>query len=229
MELTTPKPRNILLIAGILFAVLFYPLMGKLVTAAGYTQSYIFYTRLIIWLEVALLFFYARLVEKNQLLLWKEEGYNVKFYIKSFFALYGLAIIAGIISNIPVWLGGSNNRAIMNVMVATLNKNMILLFFSAATAGITEEFIFRAYMVPRLELVFKNKYMPVIISSALFGAIHYRYHSVTEVIFAGLFGAIFAIHYQKYRNIRILMFTHGCVDLVSFLIIGLHESRIHHH
>ncbi|ASU33155.1 CPBP family intramembrane glutamic endopeptidase [Mucilaginibacter xinganensis] len=227
METISLKRSNTILIIGVLIAFLYYPSVGFVTfKGAGYTVNTLFISRLFIWLEVALLYFYARLVEKENFLLWPDTKQAFWFYPASFGALYLLTIGAGIISKIPMLFGLHDNRQIMLYMLSVVNKSWPLLIFSAVTAGFTEEMIFRGYLLPRLELLFKNKYMPVIISSLMFGLIHFRYQSYIEVIFATLFGVVFAIHYQWYRNIRVLIFTHACVDLVSFLVFRL---AMHYH
>jgi len=222
MDLTFSTRQKIIITAGILIAFFYYPLAGSIsFRGNGYTVHTLFISRLVIWFEVVVLFLYVTYAEKSKLLLWPESKQTFWFYPASFGALYLLGIGAGVVSKAPALFGLHDNRVIMIHMIVILNKSLPLLIFSAITAGIVEELIFRGYLVPRLELIFKNKYMPVIISSLMFGLIHFRYHSYSEVIFATLFGGVFAIHYQWYRNIKILIVTHACVDLVSFLIFRL--------
>lgn len=222
MDEISPKPANTTLIAltvGILLAFFYYPVIGHLVfTGRGYTTGTVFWSRIFIWLELPLLYFYAHKIEKTDVLLWQEKAYGFWWYPACFFVLYLLAIAAGALSVIPRLFGWHDNQEIMQQMQKIINKNIAFVFFGSITAGITEELIVRGYILPRLEVLFNNKYMPVIISSLMFGAMHFRYFSLTEVIFATLFGVVFAIHYQKYRNIKILMVTHALIDLISFLV-----------
>ncbi|MDP9080901.1 MAG: CPBP family intramembrane metalloprotease [Bacteroidota bacterium] len=227
MDLTLSNRHKIILTAGILIACFYYPLVGFVsFRGNGYTVNTLFISRLVIWFEVVILYLYATYAEKSKLLLWTESKQKFWFYPASFSALYLLTIGAGIVSKAPALIGLRDNREIMIHMITILNKSLPLLVFSAITAGATEELIFRGYLVPRLELIYNNKYMPVIISSLAFGLIHFRYHSYQEVIFASLFGVVFAIHYQWYRNIKILIVSHAIVDLVSFLIFRL---AMHYH
>jgi membrane protease YdiL (CAAX protease family) len=220
-----PNPLNrhtIILTAGVLIAFFYYPLVGFIsFQGKGYTVNSLFISRLVICFEVVILYLYATYAEKTKFLWWPESKQAFWFYPASFGALYLLTIGAGIISKAPALLGFHDNREIMFHMVTILNKSWPLLIFGAITAGVVEELIFRGYLVPRLELIFKNKYMPVIISALMFGFVHFRYHSYSEVIFASLFGVVFAIHYQWYRNIKILIVSHAIVDLVSFLVFRL--------
>ncbi len=221
------KHSNTLLITGIAIAILFYPVVGGLLYwGRPYSVANIFTSRLLIWLEVLLLYFYARKVERNNLLLWSEVDYGFWFYPASVLVLYLLAIANGVISSIPRFFGWHDNYKVVNSMMGLITKNTALMIFGGITAGVTEELIFRAYLVPRLTLLFKNRYLPVIISSLMFAAIHYRYYNLKEVIFAFLIGVIFAIHYQMYRNIKVLMLTHAIIDLIAFLIFR--TAQAHH-
>ena len=71
-------------------------------------------------------------------------------------------------------------------------------------------------MLSRLSLISKNRFLPVVISAVLFSALHYRYFSVTEFVFAFMIGIVFGIYYQEYRNIKVLMVTHFLIDFISF-------------
>jgi membrane protease YdiL (CAAX protease family) len=227
MDATIPKRDNTILICGVIIAFLFFPVIGRLVFL-GQTPnlSTLFYSRLIIWLEVIILFFYAKWIEKDKFLLWPEKSYGFWFYPASFGALLLLKIGVGTIAVIPRLLGWHDNQQVVTLMFTILSKSMPLMAFTMITAGITEELIFRAYLVPRLELLFNNKYMPVILSSLMFSSIHYRYFSVGEIIFTFCFGIVFAIHYQWYRNIKILIVAHAIFDLISFSVFKL--AQIYH-
>jgi membrane protease YdiL (CAAX protease family) len=66
----------------------------------------------------------------------------------------------------------------MKVLVQVLKKKLLLVF-TCLTAGITEEIIFRGYLLPRLEILLKNKNLSVIISSLFLDL----YIMVTELVF----------------------------------------------
>lgn len=87
--------------------------------------------------------------------------------------------------------------------------------FTCFTAGVTEELIFRGYIMTRLSLLFKNNYMPIILSALAFSALHYGYKSLRELIFAFLIGILFGTYYQRYRNIKVLIAAHFMVDIIN--------------
>ena len=226
MNTITDNRNKIILILGVLFAFFYYPVLGHFAFyGRSHTIQTVFYSRLFIWLEVGLLFCYARWVEKRRFLLWADKPYGFWFYPASFGALYLLTIGAGIVSKIPLAFGVHDNQQVVREMATIVNKNMPLMVFAAITAGVTEELIFRAYLVPRLEMIFKNKSAAVIVSALMFSLVHYHYFSIGETIFTFCLGVVFAIYYQWYRNIKVLIFTHAFIDFVSFLIFGYLQAH----
>jgi membrane protease YdiL (CAAX protease family) len=93
-----------------------------------------------------------------------------------------------------------------------------LVWLTAITAGITEELMLRAYLIPRLQLLFKNDYIPVIVSSVLFGFLHFGYGTALNIVGPMVIGLIFGFHYVRYRNIKILIIVHFLWD---YLLIAL--------
>ena len=213
------KPNKSVIIIGILAAFLL-PL-GLTIAVGSLNINYydkLFYSRFIPWLTVLLLFLYARKVERQDFLLWAESKPALGFFLVSVVVLYLLSIAAAIVSSIPTLFGWHENNEVMKKIVKLLKGRQVFIFYIALTAGITEEFIFRGYMLTRLSQLFKNPYIPVIISSLLFGALHYKYNSLREVIFAFLIGIIFSIYYLKYRNIKALMAAHFFIDFINLTL-----------
>jgi membrane protease YdiL (CAAX protease family) len=224
----TTKPSNAILIAGILLALLYYPLLGHLVfMGQPHNISTLIYSRLFIWSELVLLYIYATRMERLPVFLWKDEPHDFGFWTLSFFVLYLLCMAAGFIAYLPRLFGYHDNMQRIVSTEQLVSKNLFVLFFSCITAGITEEFIFRGYMLPRLELLFNNKLVAALVSALMFGILHYGYFSITKVVATALIGLLFALHYQKYRNIKLLMAFHALLDTVSFLAYRIHPVHLH--
>ncbi|MDB5135589.1 MAG: amino terminal protease self-immunity, partial [Mucilaginibacter sp.] len=202
-------------IAGIAIALLFYPIMGTLVLSKSMNPLWrIFLSRIIIWGTLPLLYKYALKVEGRPFFLWPEKKQNIFFYVVAIVALFALIYVAHVISSIPTRLGFHDNYTMLKYWKSILKQNKAMLVFVGITAGITEELLLRAYVLPRLSLLFKTGYWPVIISSLLFSLLHLSYGSLTECIFTFLFGAVSALCYQKYQNIKVLMVFHAAYDLL---------------
>jgi membrane protease YdiL (CAAX protease family) len=167
-----------------------------------------------------LLWLFSNKLEKQNLLIWQEKRYKFSTYIISIILIYVVLFIGLIFINSFLFLLGSNKPSTKLLeFAAILRGNKFLLIFTALTAGVVEELIFRGYLQPRLELIFKNPYLAIIISSILFGALHYRYGTVINVIVPFFIGLVFSYYYWKYRNITVIIITHFLWDLISMLVL----------
>lgn len=217
--LTYPnKPNNIILFAGIILTlallILFDTWFGHL-QMAYYDK--LFYSRFIYWGIMGILLFYSLKAER-QPLLWKEENNTIGFFLLSVLVLYVLTIMAAIISAIPALFGEHENNAIMKKIITLITGHQAMIFFIALTAGVTEEVIFRGYLLTRLSQWLKNNAVAVIVSSLLFAALHYKYGSIRELIFTFLIGVLFSIYYIRYRNIKAIIVTHFLIDYINMNI-----------
>jgi len=213
-----------LVIVGIILPFLIVPFLSLLILQKGQDFSYLFLlSRFIIWATLGLLFLYARYGELQNFLLWEEEKYDWTFYVMWIVVLYLLCFFSQIISAIP-YLAGLRQTSPNMIRLQHLMKGYPGLgMFTAITAGITEELFFRGYMMSRLALFFKNMHVQVLISAALFCSIHISYHYWGEIIFSFLLGLIFGYHYQRYRNIKVLIVVHFIVDAVATILMMHHK------
>lgn len=169
------------------------------------------------WLALLFVWVYSTKIEKQKLLIWQEKQYGLWMHIKSILAILGsiiaIAIPVFIVINL-LHLGKASTRG--NELRAILQANRPLLLFIALSAGITEEFIFRGYLLPRFEILFKNSYIAIIVSSVLFGLLHLGYGTIGQVVGPFIIGLVLSVYYWKYRNIAIPIISHFLWDFVSF-------------
>lgn len=211
----TKKPT---LIIGILLSVIlpflaiYFSLLVKKLGFGNETQFYI--SRFAIWVSLLLLFLYSFKIEKQPFLLWGETEYSFSAFAKALFITFVKLFIAVYFTSLLIMLLKLHAESVvLNRALALFKKSYFLLFFTCVTAGITEELIFRGYLLPRLELAFKNKNLAIIISSFLFGLLHIGYGTLLNVIGPIVIGTVFAFQYEKYRNIKILIICHFLWDL----------------
>jgi membrane protease YdiL (CAAX protease family) len=207
---------NTLILTGIAIAILFYPIVGTFVLRALTPVGKLIISRVLIWLTLPVLRQYAHKVEGRDFFLWKEREYGPFFYPVGIIALGALIFICILIAAIPHALGFHDNYTMVKYWDAILKKSPWLLAFVSITAGVTEELMVRAYILPRLSLIFKSNYMPVIASALLFATLHIGYWNLSEIIFTFLFGIVCAVCYQQFRNIKVLIIFHALYD---FLIL----------
>jgi membrane protease YdiL (CAAX protease family) len=210
------KPKNIFLLVGIILA--FIIPLGLSIWMGNMHISYIdklFYSRFFYWATVVFMFFYALKIERQPLLIWPESKPTLGFFLLSVLVLYLLFIVAAIASAMPILFGLREDNTMVKMITRILKGHEALLFFIALTAGVTEELIFRGYLLTRLEQLFKNNNVAIIVSSLLFSALHYKYGSLHELIFAFLIGFIFSVYYVKYRNIKAIILVHFLIDFIN--------------
>lgn len=222
MQDKTPAPQlnKTAIIIGIVIAAAFPSVAMALFSGIHLAPTAsLFYSRFVFWGEVLFLWWYAKQYENQSLIIWKEKESGTRFIIEWVFLLFLLAMAANILSVITKLLGFHENYPLMRAIAKFLADKPFLVIFVSATAGFCEEVIFRGYILTRLSLLFRNQYVPVVISGVLFSAMHYKYHSVREFLFTFLFAMITGLHYNRYRNIKPLIIVHFLVDWVALSLL----------
>ena len=177
------------------------------------------YSRLFCWLTLILIFLYSSKIEKQKILIWPETKYSFGYYLKSIIStlllIFGISLVLGFL----IKLGKINiNNSRLEEIIQILRNNKYLLIFATLTAGVTEELIFRGYLIPRLQQLIKNKYLIIFLSALFFGIAHVEYQSITKMIITFVIGLMFGTHYYKYRNIKILIISHFIWDLIGLTL-----------
>ena len=216
LTVSTKKTSNAVLIAGIAIVFVLPIILTEIIATSNLDYiDRIFYSRFIYWLDSAVIVLYAYFAEHQKPLLWRAKQRDIGFFIVSVIVLYFLSLGCSVVSLIPKFLGWKENDDVIKKLADIFRGRTALIIFISLTAGVTEEFLFRGYILTRLSLVFKNKYLPIIVSAILFSALHYRYHSLREYIVTFSIGLLYGAYYQKYRNIVALMAVHFLVDFIS--------------
>lgn len=100
-------------------------------------------------------------------------------------------------------------------------------------AAFGEETMFRGYMFERLSKLFGHgvwaKILIVLITSALFGLVHYSVQGLAGVEQAAIVGLVFGSIFATTRQIFLLMFAHAAFDLTALAMIYWNlESAVAH-
>ena len=226
MEKTSDK-RIVFAIGIIGIVVLFFllatfsiPILLKISGEPALNGFLFFVNRMFIWLVLLLLWLYAKHVEKESLLLWPQQKRKILFSLVAIFSILlviflGNMLISKILSHFTI--SATSQKF---VEYSTLFKhNIPLLIFTAATAAIVEELIFRGYIQPRIEFIFKKPIWGIIGSALLFASLHLSYATWLQFLGPLFMSFIFSIFYWKYRNIKILIICHFLIDLIGLLSI----------
>ncbi|MFV8359288.1 CPBP family intramembrane glutamic endopeptidase [Flavobacterium sp. LS1P3] len=210
------------LIGGILFLLLVLFTVAasfQLLEHTNFSKQITFsISRLAIWFCLFLLYMYSIKFEKQPFLLWTEEKYSLIFFLKSVVKLMLSLFLTMLVVYFIFKIADSNiDSKKINEVMKLFKNNIFLILFTSITAGVTEELIFRGYLIPRLEILLKNTPVAILTSSILFGLIHYSYGTLIQIIGPIFIGFLFAVHYKKYKNIKILIMCHFLWDLLVLL------------
>ncbi|SRR5258708_4490812 len=209
---------NTIIISGIAIAVLFHQVAGIFVTTRGMMPVLrLLFSDTLAWATLPLLYLYATKVEGRDFFLWKEKARTVWFYIAAIVVLFVLTFCSRFIASIPRLLGFHDDYTVMKYWHTILKNDKPMLVFTCLTAGFTEELLMRAYVLPRLYLLFRSGYLPIIISALIFSLLHLGYGNLSECIFTFVFGLICALFYKKFQSIQVLIIFHFLYDLFAFL------------
>jgi membrane protease YdiL (CAAX protease family) len=86
--------------------------------------------------------------------------------------------------------------------------------FLSLTAGITEEFIFRGFLLAALTAVTGSAGVAVALSSAVFGILH-AYQNPLGAARAGVLGAVLAVPLLATGSLFPSMVAHAAIDVLS--------------
>jgi hypothetical protein len=209
------------MIAGVFLAVILFVsiitgFFGLLHSKSLDTETNFWISRWVFWILVLIMFLYAQKVEKKPLLLWKEQKKKPLFYLLSIIIVLIVVTISSIgLSVIEKTFGVVQNDRVLKELIALVCGNKLLLVFVCLTAGVTEELIFRGYLLPRLEILFKNKWAAIIISALLFGLAHVGFGDLNRMLGPFIIGIVFAIYYSRYRSLSVLIICHFLMDFYS--------------
>ncbi len=187
----------------------------------------LFASRILFWLPLLVVFIYARKVEKQKLLIWEERKTEVWEYLVSVLAIFiALLIGLGIIGTILKLLNFHNESDKFLQLLEIFRANQWLIFVTAITAGVVEELTFRGYLIPRLIVLVKSPAVAILLSSVLFGLLHFGYGTVIQIIGPFFIGFIFALYYYKFRNIKVLIFCHIMWDVMAIYLKVLFAEEL---
>jgi len=206
-----------------IFPLFFSPVVLQLFGISQINGNVLFISRSFYWVGLALVWIYTVKVEKQNLLVWQDRRYKFSLYIVSIIAIYITLIVGlGLIRTLYSLTHFSQTSDRLAGLVNIFRQNKSLLVFCALTAGVTEEIIFRGYIQPRLQIIFRSPFLGILTSSVLFGLLHYGYGTAINMITTFFIGFVFAFYYCQFRNIKVLIIFHFLWDLMVFYSLLKH-------
>jgi membrane protease YdiL (CAAX protease family) len=141
-------------------------------------------------------------------------------------------IILGVLLFVPLFIGAGILGAVLSAAgIPSIPATPSFLQFQglpgAALAlvlvivvAISEETVFRGYLVPRLQAVTSSSWAAVLISSAIFSVGH-GYEGATGVIITGVIGVVYALLYLSRRSLVAPVVLHFLQDFTTILLLPL--------
>lgn len=113
---------------------------------------------------------------------------------------------------------GSNANTLNQSVIEQLGMPPVLLFaLSVVAAPIVEEVVFRGFIVKQ---AFHYSYLGVIVSSALFGAVHVPTDLGSWILYGGM-GLVLALVYQKTKKLEYSIAVHALNNFLGVLSLIL--------
>lgn len=213
----------VLLAAAMLYS---FPVITRITGIRGITADSFFISRIVIWIVLIIVFLYNMVIEKGPFLLKKETSYSTLFYGKAVLSLYFICIIGGAILNaiILFFVPEKISYKLLN-LVPVFKNNYFLIMVTCLTAAVVEEFLMRGYIQPRIEKIYNNPTLGIIISAVLFGILHSTYGTIGQVLGPFFIGIVFALFYKRYSNIKILIICHFMIDFISLMALNFIDIK----
>ena len=209
-----------------IFPLFFSPPVLRLFGLSKINGTQFFISRLLYWVGLTMLYLYCVKVEKQKILIWEDRRYTFSIYLASIIVIFVVLFTGlGFIRFLYSFTHFSKTSEKLIEIVNIFRQNKLLLVFSALTAAFTEEIVFRGYLQPRFQIIFKSPFPGILISSVLFGLLHYGYGTAINMIAPFYIGLVFAFYYWKYRNIKVLIICHFLWDLLAlYSLLNRHHA-----
>lgn len=109
-------------------------------------------------------------------------------------------------------------------LIPHTRREYIAWVFTAITAGIVEEFIFRGYLQRQFIALTRNAFAGIVITAALFGAAH-LYQGYSQMAIIAVYGTMFGALAHWRKSIKPGMLAHAWQDILSMLLAGWFSSH----
>lgn len=81
-----------------------------------------------------------------------------------------------------------------------------------------QEFAYRGYLFRLMQLLSLGKWSRILIGAALYSFVHIIYQDVWTLIFTLFAGILWNIHYDKFRNLASVTFSHIVLGTITILL-----------
>ncbi|MBI5046872.1 CPBP family intramembrane metalloprotease [Candidatus Micrarchaeota archaeon] len=129
---------------------------------------------------------------------------NILYFTGGLIALFTILFILGVVAMVA----GFNDQSKVVDKIGALPWYILAL--AIFLAPVTEELLFRAFLVPRIGILF---------SALVFGIVHFSYGSIVEIVGVTAVGLLFGFIFKKSKSIIPTIAIHMVYNLLSIAIV----------
>jgi membrane protease YdiL (CAAX protease family) len=136
-------------------------------------------------------------------------------------SLIGWSVLVTLCAMVIVAVGqasGVEESATLRALLPQTARERIGFAFLCLSAGICEEFAFRAFLIPALTARVGSIWTAAILSTIVFGVLH-AYQRVWGALRAGVLGFVLALPFVVTGSILPSMIAHTAIDLIAGLVL----------
>jgi hypothetical protein len=115
------------------------------------------------------------------------------------------------------WWPSLMRISILTEEISLLPSRWLMLFIYPFISVPLQEFIYRAYLVNRVERVSRSRSFLLVYSAFLFTLIHTPFNNAFLALSSFVLGCLLADNFQKYRNLLSVIFGHALAGLAYVL------------
>jgi membrane protease YdiL (CAAX protease family) len=125
-----------------------------------------------------------------------------------------LLTAGGIVIVLAFHAAGFRDATIVRQLLPVSRDEQVLFTGVSVTAGVSEEIVFRGFLIPALALATASLPLAVLLSSAVFGVVH-AYQQPAGALRAALLGALLAAPLIVHGSIVPAIIAHTLIDIIA--------------
>jgi uncharacterized protein len=138
--------------------------------------------------------------------------------------LVGIITLAGIALLFAFRFAGFRETAVLRELLPVTRRERVWFVGVSVTAGVTEEVVFRGFLLAVLTDATGSAVLAVLLSSGAFGVVH-AYQQPVGALRAALLGALLAIPVLLHGALLPAILAHALIDLLSGLWLARYLLR----
>ncbi|HSJ07321.1 MAG TPA: CPBP family intramembrane glutamic endopeptidase [Longimicrobiales bacterium] len=132
--------------------------------------------------------------------------------------------LAGILIIALFWLAGFRETPLVRELIPVSASDRGWFVALSATAGITEEFVFRGFLIHALVIATGSPVLALVLSSGVFGVVH-AYQQPVGALRATVLGACLALPLILHGSILPAILAHAAIDVAAGLWLARYLVR----